>query len=87
MERIYNIEEIMAAVDALHGENAALQAEVEQLRGRLWEARRENRRLRKYALRGQRDAAYWRQLVAASVGMAVALTCLLHSLVFTGGAV
>ena len=85
MDRIYRMDEMLAAAEAVRSENEALRAECERLRGRLMEAHREARRLRRAALRGQRDGAYWRQLIAASVGMAVALTCLLHSMVFAGG--
>lgn len=63
-------------------------SEADVLRGRLEESRRTCRRLRRerdhYKIKAARDAAFWRHLLAAAVALAVALTCLLHSLIYAG---
>ena len=88
MDRIYNLDAILAAAEAQREENEALRAEVEGLRGQLTEARRENRALRRGWARAEgrsaRDLAFWRHLIAAAVGVSVALVCLLHSIVIAG---
>ncbi len=85
MDRPYNIAGVMASIEAVRRENRLLYQENEQLRGRLKEARVEARRLTKRIERSRYSAEYVRHLLIASVGMAVALTCLLHSLVIAGG--
>lgn len=84
MDRPYNIAGVMASIEAVKQENRLLYQENEQLRGRLKEARVEARRLTKRIERSRYSAEYVRHLLIASVGMAVALTCLLHSLVIAG---
>ena len=84
MDRPYNIAGVMASIEAVKNENRLLYQENEQLRGRLKEARVEARRLTKRIERSRYSAEYVRHLLIASVGMAVALTCLLHSLVIAG---
>jgi len=85
MDRAYNIEGVIAAIDSVKRVNRDLAQENEQLRGALAEARREARRLRHRLEHRPYTAEYLRHIVAASVGIAVALTCLLHSIVITWG--
>lgn len=81
-------EEILQSAEALVGENLALRQTVEELRGRLREARRSANHYRtqyKEAMRyqfdaesdRQRDRARMRELMVAVAGAAVLLTCLL----------
>ena len=70
---------------ALREDNARLNAEADALRGRLRELRRINRKLYREAAKGRRHESYWRQLIVASVGMAVALTSLLFAVLIAKG--
>lgn len=85
MDRTYDYDAVAAAVSAVREENARLCAEADEMRGALKESRRVCRRMRRECAEAQRkaarDAAYWRQLLVAAVGMAVALTSLLHSVI------
>lgn len=82
----WNAENVRALIAATREENARLCAEVDELRGRLRESRRVCRNLRRESAearaRASRGEAYWRRLVTAAVCMAVALTCLAHSLLW-----
>lgn len=84
MDRPYNLAGLMASVDAVKAENRRLYQENEQLRGRLKEARQQARRLQRRVETGRYSAAYARKLAFAVAGLAVALTCLLHSLILAG---
>lgn len=84
MDRPYNIAGVMASIEAVRRENRLLYQENEQLRGRLKEARVEARRLTKRIERSRYSAEYVRHLLIAAVGVTVALTSLLHSIVIMG---
>ena len=85
MGEVHDFDAVMATVRAVRDENARLCAEADELRGALKESRRMCRRLRRESAEAQRkaarDVAYWRHLVMASVGLAVAVTCLVHSII------
>ena len=61
-----------------------LYQENEQLRGRLKEARQQRRALQHKLETGRYSATYVRHLLIAAVGVTVALTSLLHSIVIVG---
>ena len=85
MGEIHDFDAVMATVRAVRDENARLCAEADELRGALKESRRMCRRLRMESAEAQRraarDVAWWRHLLIASVALAVAATCLMHSLI------
>ena len=85
MGEMHDFDTVMATVRAVRDENARLCAELDTLRGALKESRRMCRRLRKESAEVQRmaarDVAWWRHLLIAAVAMAVAVTCLIHSLI------
>lgn len=87
--QIYHMDEVMAAVAEASDRCERYAARIQRQRGQIKELRRENRRLKRErdraCARAPLDAAYIRQLMVAVVGIAVALTCLLHSIVLTGG--
>ena len=84
MDRPYNLAGVMASIEAVKGENRRLYQENEQLRGRLKEARQQRRTLQRKVETGHYSATYVRHLLIAAVGIAVALTSLLHSIVIAG---
>ena len=75
---------VMASIEAVKGENRRLYQENEQLRGRLKEARQQARALQRKVETGRYSATYVRHLLIAAVGIAVALTSLLHTIVIVG---
>ena len=83
--KVMNLDAAVAAAAVIREENARLCAEVDVLRGRLWESRRVCRQVRRECAearaRAARDEAYWHRLIAAAVAVSVALTCLLHSVI------
>lgn len=85
MDRVYNIDAIMAAADRLRDENEGLRVEVLELRGRLKESRLAARRLQNIVAEGRHREQYWRQLIVAAVGIAVALTSMLFTAIIVGG--
>lgn len=84
MDRPYNLAGVMASIEAVKGENRRLYQQNEQLRGRLKEARQQARALQHKLETGRYSATYVRHLLIAAVGIAVALTSLLHSIVIAG---
>ena len=86
---IMHLDELMAAAEALSERNAMLERRVAALKGQLKEARRAARKAADVRARVQTkaaaSAAYWRQLLFAAVGLTVAVTSLLHSLLLFGG--
>lgn len=88
---IYHIGTILDEIEAVQARSTRIERENVELQGRLREIRRENRALRRdcdrAVARAHDNAAYWRQFIVAAVGMAVALTCLLHSLILAGGGI
>ena len=75
---------VMASIEAVKGENRRLYQQNEQLRGRLKEARQQARALQRKVETGSYSATYVRHLLIAAVGVTVALTSLLHSIVIVG---
>ena len=82
--RALDIDGIMLAVDEARAEIEAMKDENAALRGRLRESRLEKRRLMGVCAAAQakadRDAAYWRHMMLAVSGLAVAGVCLIHTL-------
>lgn len=87
--RIYHMDELLAAAEALTGRNVELERQRDELRGQLKEARRTARKAQAAGVRARTKSAaegrYWKQLTFAAVGVAVAVTCLLHSLILFWG--
>jgi hypothetical protein len=79
-----DVRNVLAAVDEARGRIADLEAENDELRGRLRECRRLARAARRDCADAQakanRDASYWRHLMFAVCGLTGALVCLLHTI-------
>ena len=82
---VYNMDALLADAQAVAEENRALKAQAAELRGRLKEARRTNRRLARRVAEGKQSTYYWRQLLVAAAGLSAALTSLLYTMILAGG--
>lgn len=81
----FNINAFMAAMDQVKDENEVLRVEVMELRGRLMESRHAARRLGRIVAEGKQREEYWHQLIVAAVGVAVALTSMLFTIIIVRG--
>ena len=77
----YDTAAIFARVEAVRQANDRLIEENQRLRGQLDESRHTIRMLQRRIEDRSYSAAFCRHMIVASVAVAVALTCLLHSIV------